>query len=64
LPIFFVFVLQKDACLGLLEIADGSQFDLRGKGGKFREVEVKSLVKLRNLKNQRVSRRMETRLLW
>jgi len=37
----------------------------RGKGGKFREVEekVKSLQKLRSLKNQRESRRV-TRLLW
>ena len=27
LPIFVGFIFQKDACLGLLEIADGSQFD-------------------------------------
>ena len=39
----------------------------RGKGGKFREVEEgeeRYLVRLRSLKNQKLSRRVETRLLW
>ena len=37
----------------------------RGKGGKFEKLKkVKSLVRLRSLKNQKLSRRVETRLLW